>query len=69
MYKSKEGILISLAIQTIERVKNKIREFTFWGKPVSMAGRIRRIDTYLVDGWDTLAWLKPPASFRALKSG
>lgn len=50
MYKSKERILIRLAPQTMERVKNKIREFTSRTKPVSMADRIRRINAYL-GGW------------------
>ena len=41
MYKNKERVLIRPAPQTIQRVKNKIREFTSQSQPVSMADRIR----------------------------
>lgn len=51
MYKPKAGvILIRLARQTIDRVKAKIREITSRNKPVSMAERIKRLNTYL-GGW------------------
>jgi hypothetical protein len=53
MHKAKNGqILIRLAPQTIERVKTKIRQITARNKPVSIAERIERLNTYLggVDG-------------------
>ncbi|WP_198003920.1 group II intron reverse transcriptase/maturase [Thermosinus carboxydivorans] len=51
MYKAKGGkILIRLASQTIDRVKQKIREATARSAPQSMAERIERLNTYL-GGW------------------
>jgi len=51
MYKAKGGkILIRLASQTIDRVKQKIREATARNAPRPMAGRIERLNTYL-GGW------------------
>jgi group II intron reverse transcriptase/maturase len=51
MYKPKRGvILIRLAPQTIDRVKAKIRGITARSKPISMAERIERLNTYL-GGW------------------
>ena len=47
MYKNKERVLIRPAPQTIERVKDRIREFTSRSKAVSMEDRIRRINAYL----------------------
>jgi group II intron reverse transcriptase/maturase len=48
MYKPKRGvILIRLAPQTIDRVKAKIRGITARSKPISMAERIERLNTYL----------------------
>lgn len=67
MYKSKERILIRLAPQTMERVKNKIREFTSRTKPVSMADRIRRINAYL-GGWlGYFALAETPSVFQSLE--
>lgn len=67
MHKSKEGILIRLAPQTIERVKNKIREFTSRSKPVTMADRIRRINAYL-GGWlGYFALAETPSVFGSLE--
>jgi group II intron reverse transcriptase/maturase len=51
MHKAKGGkILIRLAPQTIERVKEKIRGITDRNKPISMAERIERLNSYL-GGW------------------
>ena len=66
MYKSKERILIRLAPQTTQRIKNKIREFTSRSKPVSMADRIRRINAYL-GGWlGYFALAETPSVFQSL---
>jgi hypothetical protein len=51
MHKAKGGkILIRLAPQTIERVKEKIRGITDRNKPISMVERIERLSSYL-GGW------------------
>jgi hypothetical protein len=51
MYKPKAGvILIRLAPQTIDRMKAKIRGITARNKPIRMAERIERLNTYL-GGW------------------
>lgn len=48
MHKPKAGVnLISLAPQTIDRVKTKIREITSRNMPVSMAKRIEGLNAYL----------------------
>ncbi|MGB9825768.1 MAG: group II intron reverse transcriptase/maturase, partial [Desulfofundulus sp.] len=66
MYKNKDRVLIRLAPQIIERVKNKIREFTSRSKPVSMADRIRRINAYL-GGWvGYFALAETPSVFQSL---
>ncbi|KUK37148.1 MAG: RNA-directed polymerase [Thermacetogenium sp.] len=67
MYKSKERILIRLAPQTIEWVKNKIREFTSRNKPVSMADRIRRINAYMGRWLGYFALAETPSVFQSLE--
>jgi group II intron reverse transcriptase/maturase len=66
MYKNKDRVLIRLAPKTIERVKNKIREFTSRSQPVSMADRIRRINAYM-GGWlGYFALAETPSVFQSL---
>ncbi|WP_338832875.1 hypothetical protein MHLNE_16300 [Moorella humiferrea] len=68
MYKAKAGqILIRLAPQTIDRVKTKIREITFRNKPVKMAERIERLNTYL-GGWvGYFALADTPSTFKNIE--
>ncbi|KXG74075.1 Group II intron-encoded protein LtrA [Fervidicola ferrireducens] len=67
MHKAKNGqILIRLAPQTIERVKTKIREITARNKPVSMAERIGRLNTYLGGWMGYFALAETPSIFEEL---
>jgi group II intron reverse transcriptase/maturase len=67
MHKAKNGqILIRLAPQTIERVKTKIREITARNKPVSIAERIGRLNTYLGGWMGYFALAETPSIFEEL---
>lgn len=67
MYKNKGRVLLRLAPQTIERVKDRIREITSRSKPVRMEDRIRRINAYL-GGWlGYFALAETPSVFRSLE--
>jgi len=67
MHKAKGGqILIRLAPQTIERVKTKIRDITARNKPVSIAERIGRLNTYLGVWMGYFALAETPSVFKDL---
>jgi hypothetical protein len=67
MHKVKNGqILIRLAPQTIERVKTKIRQITARNKPVSIAERIGRLNTYLGGWMGYFALAETPSVFEEL---
>ena len=67
MHKAKNGqILIRLAPQTIERVKTKIRQITARNKPVSIAERIGRLNTYLGGWMGYFALAETPSVFEEL---
>jgi hypothetical protein len=67
MHKAKKGqILIRLAPQTIERVKTKIRQMTARNKPVSIAERIERLNTYLGGWMGYFALAETPSVFEDL---
>jgi len=67
MYKNKGKVLVRLAPQTIERVKNKIREFTSRSKPVSMEERIKRLNAYLGGWMGYFALAETPSAFERIE--
>lgn len=50
MYMSRDGPRIRLAPQTVQRVKNKIRDLTARSKPMSVEERVSKLNEYL-RGW------------------
>ena len=67
MYKNKGRVLVRLAPQTIERVKNKIREFTSRSKPVGMEERIKRINAYMGGWMRYFALAETPSVFESIE--
>lgn len=67
MYKNKGKVLVRLAPQTIERVKNKIREFTSRSKPVSMEERIKHLNAYLGGWMGYFALAETPSAFERIE--
>lgn len=67
MYKNKGRVFLRLAPQTIERVKDRIRELTSRSKPVRTEDRIRRINAYLGGWMGYFALAEPPSVFRSLE--
>jgi hypothetical protein len=70
MYITKDGTTkIRIAPQSIDKVKNKIREITSRSNGHGITQRIDRLNTTLADGWDTSHYRKHPANLRNSTDG